>query len=387
MIDFKEFSKNISDEMLAAYVDGNATPDETALIESNIPDRESLQEVVDIVTDTHYMESHFDIDMHSGDYGLWELGMPPVIAESYDSEALSGIHVLDKDAIIHNHSGGVEKLSGWRIYGEQADNIGDNNILQPDDHSCALRSQQIILRDFGIDIPFSKMEQIAQDSGFYTNRGTQKEDVGKMLDMAGVKTHQVTGATIYDLLNELVQGHRVIAGIDANELWNNDSLTGKMKNWLMDTVGLQGGNHALIVAGLEVNPSNRHDVRVVLTDPGTGDLRTEYPLCQFIDAWDDTNCFMVVTDEPAPYRYDPNIGKEVPSGFALEPLNYNSFVCQNGFQMTNDMIEANSVSLSFDDTIDTSFPDDGLINKLPLLYDINRYPAFKSFVSWIEGDA
>lgn len=229
-------------------------------------------------------------------------------------------------------------LTGNTQYGEKGQNIKDPiYIQQPDDHSCALRSQQIVLRDFGIDIHFKDLEHLAKENGVYSDDGTSMIDVGKVLDLAGVDMHQVIGSNMYDLTNELAQGHRVIVGVDANELWYNDSLTDKLKNWFDDVTGHQGGNHALIVAGVEVNPKDPTDVKVVLTDPGSGDLRIEYPMKQFMDAWKDTNCFMAATDDPAPYQYDPIKGQEVPSNFVVEQ-HFNEFVADHSYQLSPDMI-------------------------------------------------
>ena len=223
-------------------------------------------------------------------------------------------------------------------YGEIGQNIKDPIFIQqPDDHSCALRCQQIVLRDFGIDIPFKDLEKIAKENGVYSDDGTSMYDVGKVLDIAGVSMHQVIGSNMVDLTNELAHGHRVIVGVDANELWYNNSITDKLKNWLDDVTGHQGGNHALIVAGVETNSDNHNDVKVILTDPGSGDLRIEYPMKQFMNAWKDTNCFMVATDSPAPYQYDPATGMEIPSNFVVEHL-VNQFIIDNSYQLSPDMI-------------------------------------------------
>ena len=161
--------------------------------------------------------------------------------------------------------------------------------------------------------------------------------IGKVLQLAGVGMHQTEGNTIDDLINELVHGHRVIVSVDAHELWQNQTMGEKMLNWFKDAVGQQGGNHALIVAGVEVDPEHPKNSKVILTDPGSGDLRIEYPMEQFKDAWGDSNCFMAATNDPAPYQYDVSTGKEVPSNFAVQQY-INDFVAKNSYQLSPDMI-------------------------------------------------
>ena len=80
----------------------------------------------------------------------------------------------------------------------------------------------------------------------------------------------------------------------------------------------QGGNHALIVAGLEVDPKHPENVNVILTDPGSGDLRITYKWSKFHNAWDDSKCTMISTTQPAPYQYNAETCQMEPSGFATD---------------------------------------------------------------------
>lgn len=311
----------ISDELLASYIDGNVASSDAHLIEARLIKDGLLSESYDIVNDYSYVESSenylkYDDSFWSEPDSIWEK-----VSE-------------DLNDLIENNM----KTQSYNVWGEGGQNLIDPvYVRQPDDHSCALRSQQIVLRDFGIDIPFEKLEEIAKQYGVYTDEGTYTYDIGKVLQIAGVGMHQVEGSTLLDLTNELAQGHRVIVSVDAYELWHNDTMMGKLKNWFNDAIGNQGGNHALIVAGVEVNPNDAKDVKVVLTDPGSGDLRIEYPLDQFMDAWKDSNCFMAATDNAAPYQYDPQTGMEVPSNFVVQKY-VNDFVASNGYQLSPDMI-------------------------------------------------
>lgn len=358
----KDFVPPVSIEEFAAYLDGNLTENGMNEVASAIQSDGSLQNILStgymvdetlstydnwnqIVPDDVFTDSFeiSNIEENLDSSNIFPQNEDSIYAETvYASHDVDNITVTEKDKINTINSNNQIMANTIKIgtssYGETGQNIKDPIFIQqPDNHSCALRSQQIILRDFGIDIPFKDLEKIAKDNGVYSDEGTSMCDVGKVLDIAGVGMHQVIGCNMFDLTNELAQGHRVIVGVDANELWYNDSITDKLKNWLDDIVGNQGGNHALIVAGVEVNPNNPSDVKVVLTDPGSGDLRIEYPMKQFMDAWKDTNCFMAATDAPAPYQYDPISGMEIPSNFVVEQQ-FNQFVAENSYQLSPDMI-------------------------------------------------
>ena len=359
---YKDFVPPVSIEEFAAYLDGNLTEEGMNEVASAIHSDDSLQNILSsgymvdetlstyddwnqIVQDDIFTDS-FDIPNIEGNLDASDIfpqNEDSIYAETVDvSYDVDNITVTENDKI-NTVNSNIQTMTntikiGTSNYGETGQNIKDPIFIQqPDDHSCALRSQQIILRDFGIDIPFKDLEKIAKENGVYSDDGTSMCDVGKVLDIAGVGMHQVIGCNMFDLTNELAQGHRVIVGVDANELWYNDSITDKLKNWFDDITGNQGGNHALIVAGVEVNPNNPSDVKVVLTDPGSGDLRIEYPMKQFMDAWKDTNCFMAATDAPAPYQYDPISGMEIPSNFVVEQQ-FNQFVAENSYQLSPDMI-------------------------------------------------
>lgn len=352
----KDFVPPVSIEEFAAYLDENLSEEEMNKITSVINIEDNLQTIMsncytidnamascerfeqiipkDVLSDNFEIPD-FNNDIKNGD--IMSISKDSICIEAIDSQ-----YIVANDKNTNNNLNANTMASTIRInssnYGETRQNIKDPIFIQqPDDHSCALRSQQIILRDFGIDIPFNDLEKIALDSGVYTNEGTYTYDIGKVLELAGVGMHQVTDTSLDDLMNELSQGHRVIVSVDADELWYNDNLKGRLSNWFNDVIGHQGGNHALIVAGVEVNPNDVNDIKVVLTDPGTGHLRIEYPANQFINAWKDSDCFMAATDNPAPFQYDASTGMEVPSNFAIKQY-LNQFITENSYQLSPDLI-------------------------------------------------
>jgi hypothetical protein len=130
--------------------------------------------------------------------------------------------------------------------------------------------------------------------GWY-NGGTSPEDVGKLLELHGVPVSQYENANIFNLVNELAQGHKVIVGVDSGELWGDNIFDKIFED--------NAADHALIVSGVDTSDPN--NVKVIVTDPGTGNLLKEYSMEEFVDAWEDSNCFMMTTNNPVPDIFDP----------------------------------------------------------------------------------
>ncbi|ACF14795.1 hypothetical protein Ctha_2345 [Chloroherpeton thalassium ATCC 35110] len=205
-------------------------------------------------------------------------------------------------------------------------------VHQHYEDTCAVRSQELILRDFGISVSEDTLRSEAISHGWYTpGGGTDANSVGNLLELHGVAVNRYENANIYTLTSELAKGHKVIIGVDSGELWDKGVVEG-----LEDKLGIQGADHALIVSGIDT--SDPDHVKVVLTDPGTGDIAKEYPMEQFIDAWKDSNCFMVTTAEPAPAwlpemkHFDYELGHLESIG----NLSYDTFE-QNILPLSNDI--------------------------------------------------
>ena len=174
----------------------------------------------------------------------------------------------------------------------------DYNIFQGHDPICAIRCQEMIMRDYGIQIPKDELTQFATDKGWYHGHGTKENDVGNLLEVCNIGTHTQHCDSVYDLINELKEGHRVIVAVDSHELWAEPG--SKEYEFYRH---LTHADHALIVTSVSIDPLHPENSTVVLTDPGNGSI-LEYDFERFAHSWKDSNCFMMATDEPAPYQYN-----------------------------------------------------------------------------------
>ena len=159
--------------------------------------------------------------------------------------------------------------------------------------NCAVAAQSSILSQFGIDVSMDEATYVAMANGWYApGFGMSPDDLGNILEVYGVPTHSVEYATIEQLASELQQGHRVLVGVNSDELWDQGT-KGDFWNWFQevsgrDTSTFSPADHAVAVTGLDLSDIN--NPQVILNDPGHPDGAGQtYPLDQFMDAWENSD--------------------------------------------------------------------------------------------------
>ena len=255
----------ISDELLAAYLDGNTSPIENLFIESNLGNDASIMDTSDILSD-------MTVFSQIGNYNefMSEIGLEDIISHPITIETNNFNETMDSNGMMPD-------------------------IQQQYPDSCAIKSQQIILNEFGIDVNEDQLVQFSYEQGWYNadGTGTAAEDVGNLLETANIPVTRQDDANVFNLVSELSQGHKVIVGVDSEELWGN-----KFMAWLKDFFMGDTPDHALVVAGIDT--SDPDNVMVIVDDPGSGEYHKAYPLEQFMDAWSGAQYYMVSTDIPVP---------------------------------------------------------------------------------------
>lgn len=225
------------------------------------------------------------------------------VASSVDVLNNNDMEKFDKGMIASS-----TETAGSVGYGETAGSIGhaqaetthgkpaldiefDPETYQYYPDTCALQSQAMILREYGYDVTQEDLMQIAKENGWYVEGyGTPEDKVGKLLEYFGVDTTTTEGNNVFNLANELAQGHRVMVTVDAGELW----MPGEDEE-MEDLMLGEKADHALLVVG--VDTSDPDNVQVIVTDPGNGNTQYSYSAKEFMEAWKDSNCFMTTTNE------------------------------------------------------------------------------------------
>lgn len=244
------------------------------------------------------------------------------------------------------------------IIGESPEDIFSQEVYQVYSDTCAIKSQELILKDFGYDLTQDQLIDEAMEMNIFERGvGTMPQDVGKLLELHGVAVDTTNNANILDLTRALAQGHKVIIGVDSGELWE-----GGIPEMFEDLLGGHA-DHALIVAGIDVSTNE-----VILTDPGSGAEGSRYPMDKFLDAWQDSGNLMVETEQPAPANFCPEM-----TGF-----DYDAGHIDNIGAMPWDFFENQVLPLSLHDTSGWEITFDG---------SEQTNPVFADFRDMVNGNA
>ena len=152
---------------------------------------------------------------------------------------------------------------------------------------CAIKAQQMVLRNYGIEASMEELTQLAQKQGWFEEgKGSAFDFVGELLNHYGVEAVQMRNAGVYHIMHELSQGHKIIVGVDA------------------ETDESQA-QHVMLVAGIDTtDPDN---LKVVVRDPSHPEQDTSYTANEFMERWKHTGCFMVSTKQAAPLSANPEM--------------------------------------------------------------------------------
>lgn len=170
----KDERMQITDELLACYLEGKVTEEERAAVEAYLSENE---EEMDILFAARAEKAYQD-----------DIVRPSMFARSmieYDEYALAAAS---------------EKMD------------------------CAIKAQQMVLRNYGIEASVEELTELAIKQGWFEEgKGSAFDFVGELLNHYGVESVQMRNAGVYHIMHELSQGHKIIVGVDADAADNSEA--------------------------------------------------------------------------------------------------------------------------------------------------------------------
>lgn len=141
-----------------------------------------------------------------------------------------------------------------------------------DKMDCAIKAQQMVLRNYGIEASTEELTALAQKQGWFEEgKGSAFDFVGELLNHYGVEAVQMRNAGVYHIMHELSQGHKIIVGVDSGA--DNDN--GKAQ-------------HVMLVAGIDTTDPDH--LKVVVRDPSRPEQDNTYSANEFMERWKHTGC-------------------------------------------------------------------------------------------------
>lgn len=149
---------------------------------------------------------------------------------------------------------------------------------------CVVRCEYEILKDYNPEVSLDSLMNLSTEREWLQEDGTALYNIGRLSEEYNLSVVRRYDCTIDVISMELYYDCKVIAVVNAEKLYGSD----KTNN---------DPNHAVLV-------KQATDDQVVLYDPQTQKEETYTPY-QFIEAWKDSQCYMVSVIERGLRQYDP----------------------------------------------------------------------------------
>lgn len=248
----------ITNELLVAYAKGNVSEKERLAVRSHL-----AKNPVDMQTVFEALDVYQDLEMEICPKRSANLENP----ENNDYATFRhNIETLSKE---------IMEKSRATMFAVAADNTIDN--------LCDIRCEGYALRKLGIEVSDNQLEQESREHEWLTEQGTRLIDIGKLCELHGATVSRQLESSLDDILEVIQQEKIIIVSVDEGEL------LGDIEYELQeDRVIGKCPDHVVIIAGYD-----KEKLEIHIIDPKTPQFSDTYPLDRFIDAWNDSNNYMV----------------------------------------------------------------------------------------------
>ena len=164
-----------------------------------------------------------------------------------------------------------------------------------DSGRCCLKCESYILHKRGISFNEQTLENHAAENGWLDDKGTALFNIGRVLESFGITVSRTYGSSIIDINNALNEGKDIIVAIDGGELTGD-----REKEFLEDIHDGHKPDHTVVI--LSCNTEKR---LITLFDPDSKHEEDTYSFKVFLDAWADSNYYMITVNPNGMNNYVP----------------------------------------------------------------------------------
>ena len=223
----------ISDELLAAFLDGNTNAEDTMRVLNAAEQDMELQEIIRIA-------SEVDEDMA----------------------------ITVKPTIIPMTAMAAKKKETYL---------------------CDIECEEFVLHQFGIEVTHKSLLDTAYKNCWLKDKGMPLYNIGRLLEKNNLPVSRRYNSTIDEVVRLLSAGNQLIAVVDDTLLGNAQSSAN------------QHPNHAVAISSISVETDE-----IILFNPNTDEELTKYSISSFMEAWRQSNNYLVVINTTDRFIYEPS---------------------------------------------------------------------------------
>lgn len=223
----------ISDELLAAFLDGNTNAEDTMRVLNAAEQDMELQEIIRIA-------SEVDEDMA----------------------------ITVKPTIIPMTAMAAKKKETYL---------------------CDIECEEFVLHQFGIEVTHKSLLDTAYKNCWLKDKGMPLYNIGRLLEKNNLPVSRRYNSTIEEVVRLLSAGNQLIAVVDDTLLGNAQSSAN------------QHPNHAVAISSISVETDE-----IILFNPNTDEELTKYSISSFMEAWRQSNNYLVVINTNDRFIYEPS---------------------------------------------------------------------------------
>lgn len=249
----------ITNELLAAYAEGNVLPEEREAVRQYLsahPDK--LESVLFVMND--------DVNELS-------------------SEQLSTMFHNFDSLLLKDKRVGTRRNIVLPMRAMAAKSLVDNQ--------CVVHCEGIAIRHFGLDISNDVLSSESKENGWLHSKGTALHNIGQLCSLHGLSVCHRYHCQVDDIRQALETGKMVIAAVDGNELTGDRTIEQRRDLLLGGTP-----NHVVVVRSIA-------DETITLTDSSTTQDEDTYPIDLFLDAWADSQYYLIIISNNDEYTPQP----------------------------------------------------------------------------------
>lgn len=161
---------------------------------------------------------------------------------------------------------------------------------QKNNYLCDIECEEFVLHQFGIEITHKSLLDEAYRNCWLKDKGMPLYNIGRLLEKNNLSVSRRYDSTIEDIKRLLCGGNQLVAVIDNALLEGIENNSDKTSP-----------NHAVAISSLSTDTEE-----ITLFNPSTEEELTTYKVTSFLQAWQQSNNYLVVVNTTDKFIYEPS---------------------------------------------------------------------------------